>query len=64
LAKWHTGETALKVTEEALQLHGRYGSIGDYDIEQFYRDCKIVEIYEGTKEVEKTIVARTFLGKY
>jgi alkylation response protein AidB-like acyl-CoA dehydrogenase len=64
MAKWYTGETAVKVAEEALQLHGGYGFIGDYDIERFYRDCKIVEIYEGTKEVEKTIIAREFLGKY
>jgi len=64
MAKWYTGEAAVRVAEEALQLHGGYGFIGDYDIERFYRDSKIVEIYEGTKEIEKTIVARQFLGKY
>jgi alkylation response protein AidB-like acyl-CoA dehydrogenase len=64
MAKWYTGETAVRVTEEALQLHGGYGFIGDYNIERFYRDCKIVEIYEGTKEIEKTIIARKLLGKY
>jgi alkylation response protein AidB-like acyl-CoA dehydrogenase len=64
MAKWYTGETAVRVTEEALQLHGGYGFIGDYNIERFYRDCKIVEIYEGTKEVEKTIIARELLGRY
>ncbi|HUL31185.1 MAG TPA: acyl-CoA dehydrogenase family protein [Thermodesulfobacteriota bacterium] len=64
MAKWYTGETAVKVAEEALQLHGGYGFIGDYDIERFYRDSKIVEIYEGTKEIEKTIIARELLGKY
>jgi len=64
MAKWFTGETAAKVAEEALQLHGGYGYIGDYNIERFYRDSKIVEIYEGTKEIEKIIVARHVLGKY
>jgi alkylation response protein AidB-like acyl-CoA dehydrogenase len=64
MAKWFTGETAVRVAEEALQLHGGYGFIGDYNIERFYRDSKVVEIYEGTKEIEKTIVAREFLGKY
>jgi acyl-CoA dehydrogenase len=64
MAKWYTGETAVRVAEEALQLHGGYGFIGDYDIERFYRDSKIVEIYEGTKEIEKTIIARDLLGKY
>jgi hypothetical protein len=64
MAKWFTGETAVRVTDEALQLHGGYGFIGDYAIERFYRDAKIVEIYEGTKEIEKIIVARALLGRY
>src|SRR4030043_1220890 len=64
MAKWYAGETAVRVAEEAVQLHGGYGFIGDYNIERFYRDSKIVEIYEGTKEMEKTIIARELLGKY
>jgi len=64
MAKWFTGETAVKAAEEALQLHGGYGYMGDYNIERFYRDSKIVEIYEGSKEIEKTIIARELLGKY
>jgi len=64
MAKWFTGETAVHAADEALQLHGGYGYIADYDIERFYRDSKIVEIYEGTKEVEKIIIARKLLGKY
>src|SRR4030066_244722 len=64
MAKWYTGETAVRVAEEALQLHGGYGFIGDYNIERFYRDSKIVEIYEGTKEIEKLVIARALLGKY
>jgi alkylation response protein AidB-like acyl-CoA dehydrogenase len=64
MAKWYTGETAVRVTDEALQLHGGYGFIGDYNIERFYRDSKVVEIYEGTKEIEKMVIARVLLGKY
>lgn len=64
MAKWYTAETAVRVAEESLQLHGGYGYIGDYNIERFYRDSKILEIYEGTKEIEKMIIARRFLGKY
>jgi alkylation response protein AidB-like acyl-CoA dehydrogenase len=64
MAKWFTGEVAVRVAEEALQLHGGYGFIGDYTIERFYRDSKIVEIYEGTKEIEKIIIARALLGRY
>ena len=63
MAKWIAGEIGVKVTNDALQLHGGYGYIADYDIERFYRDAKIVEIYEGTKEIEKNTIARELLGK-
>jgi acyl-CoA dehydrogenase len=63
MAKWLAGEVGVKVANEALQLHGGYGYIADYDIERFYRDAKIVEIYEGTKEIEKNTIARELLGK-
>jgi acyl-CoA dehydrogenase len=61
MAKWFAGQTAVRVADEALQIHGGYGFIGEYDIERFYRDAKIIEIYEGTKEIEKTIIARGIL---
>jgi acyl-CoA dehydrogenase len=51
------------VTNEALQLHGGYGYIAEYDVQRFYRDAKIVEIYEGSKEVEKAVIARELLKK-
>ncbi|PLX40046.1 MAG: acyl-CoA dehydrogenase [Deltaproteobacteria bacterium] len=63
MAKWTAGETGVRVTDEALQLHGGYGYLAEYDIERFYRDAKIVELYEGTKEVEKQVIARVILGK-
>jgi acyl-CoA dehydrogenase len=63
MAKWYAGETGVYVTNEALQLHGGYGYINDYNIERFYRDAKIVEIYEGTKEVEKSIIGNELLGR-
>lgn len=63
MAKWYGGETGVYVTNEALQLHGGYGYIVDYDIQRFYRDAKIVEIYEGSKEVEKAVIARELLKK-
>jgi len=63
IAKYLAGEVGVKVANEALQLHGGYGYIADYDIERFYRDAKIVEIYEGTKEIEKNTIARELLGK-
>lgn len=63
MAKWYSGETAVYVTNEALQLHGGYGYIAEYDIQRFYRDAKIVEIYEGSKEVEKAVIANELLKK-
>jgi alkylation response protein AidB-like acyl-CoA dehydrogenase len=62
MAKWFAGEMAVRVVDEALQLHGGYGYIDEYDVQRFYRDAKILEIYEGTKEMEKTIVAQGLLG--
>jgi acyl-CoA dehydrogenase len=61
MAKWLAGETGVRVTEEAVQIHGGYGYIDEYKVQRIYRDAKIVEIYEGTKEIEKIIVARSLL---
>jgi alkylation response protein AidB-like acyl-CoA dehydrogenase len=58
MAKWYAGEVGVKVVDEALQLHGGYGYIDEYDISRFYRDAKIVEIYEGVKAVEKLVIGR------
>ncbi len=63
MAKWFAGETAVYVANEALQLHGGYGYIAEYDIQRFYRDAKIVEIYEGSKEVEKAVIASELLKR-
>jgi alkylation response protein AidB-like acyl-CoA dehydrogenase len=61
MAKWFSGKTAVYCADEALQMHGGYGYIDEYKVQRLYRDAKILEIYEGTKEVEKTIVARSVL---
>lgn len=58
MAKYYSGETAVWVCDKALQLHGGYGYIDEYDVQRFYRDAKILEIYEGAKEAEKMIIAR------
>lgn len=63
MAKLYACRVAVEVVDEALQLHGGYGYFDDYDIERFYRAAKVLEIYEGTKEVEKMIIAREILGK-
>ncbi|OPY80485.1 MAG: Acyl-CoA dehydrogenase [Syntrophorhabdus sp. PtaU1.Bin058] len=63
MAKWYAGDTAVYVTNEALQLHGGYGYIAEYDIQRFYRDAKIVEIYEGSREVEKAVIGSELLKR-
>jgi alkylation response protein AidB-like acyl-CoA dehydrogenase len=63
MAKWFAGDTAVYVTNEALQLHGGYGYIAEYDVQRYYRDAKIVEIYEGSKEVEKAVIATELLKR-
>lgn len=62
MAKWWAGNVAVKIVDEALQLHGGYGYIDDYPIERFYRAAKVMEIYEGTKEIEKMLIGRRILG--
>jgi butyryl-CoA dehydrogenase len=56
-------ETAQKVIDRALQLHGGYGYCKEYDIERYYRDIRITRIYEGTNEIQKNIIARDVLKK-
>jgi len=64
MAKWYCGEVAVKVADEAIQCHGGYGVLQEYDVEHYWRDAKVIEIFEGTKEIEKLIIARKILGKY
>jgi len=63
IAKLFAGEVGVSVTNDALQLHGGYGYLAEYDISRYYRDAKIVEIYEGAREIEKITIAREILGR-
>jgi len=63
MAKWYAANVAVHAADEALQMHGGYGYMGEYEISRFYRDAKILEIYEGTKEIEKELVARSLLRR-
>lgn len=62
MAKWYSAEMAVRCADEGLQMHGGYGYIDEYKVQRLYRDAKILEIYEGTKEMEKTIIARGLLA--
>jgi butyryl-CoA dehydrogenase len=56
-AKLFTSEMAQRVTNKALQIHGGYGYTKEYNVERFFRDARILEIYEGTSEVQKMVIA-------
>jgi acyl-CoA dehydrogenase len=63
MAKWWASYVAVKVVDEALQLHGGYGYLDDYPIERYYRAAKLLEVYEGTKEIQKMTIGRRILGR-
>ena len=58
VAKLFSSEAAMKITTDAIQIHGGYGYIEDYHVERFFRDAKILEIGEGTSEVQRIIISR------
>ncbi len=58
MAKYFASESAVDVCNEAVQVHGGYGYTTDFPVERFYRDAKILTIYEGTSEIQKEIIAR------
>ena len=60
-AKLFAAEVAMEVTTKAVQLHGGYGYIREYDVERMMRDAKITEIYEGTSEVQRMVISGTLL---
>jgi butyryl-CoA dehydrogenase len=61
MAKLFAAEMAMKVTTDAVQVHGGYGFIKDYEVERFFRDAKITAIYEGTSQIQKLVIAREVL---
>jgi alkylation response protein AidB-like acyl-CoA dehydrogenase len=63
MAKMFAARTAVEVCDEAIQLLGGYGYMTEYEVERFYRDAKITEIYEGTKEIQKNTIASAVIGR-
>ena len=61
MAKLFASEMAVKVADQALQIHGGYGFIKDYPVEKFYRDVKLCTIGEGTSEIQRLVIARQLL---
>jgi alkylation response protein AidB-like acyl-CoA dehydrogenase len=62
MAKLFASETAMRVTTDAIQVHGGYGFIKEYQVERHFRDAKITQIYEGTSQIQKLVVARHLLA--
>ena len=63
MAKMYAGRVAVEVAQEAVQIHGGYGYMLEYEVERFYRDARITEIYEGTREIQKNTIAGAVIGK-
>ncbi len=61
MAKLFASEMAMRVTTEAIQIHGGYGYIREYEVERFFRDAKVLEIGEGTSEIQRMVIARNIL---
>jgi butyryl-CoA dehydrogenase len=64
LAKWHASEAATHCANLAIQVHGGYGYMSEYHVERYWRDARICEIYEGTTEVQKMVVAAQVLKEH
>ena len=62
-AKLYASEMAERVCSHAIQIHGGYGYLADYDVERYYRDARITQIYEGTNEIQRLVIARELLER-
>ena len=63
MAKVFASEMANKTAYQALQIHGGYGYIQDYPVERYYRDARVFTLYEGTSEIQRTVIAKHVIGK-
>jgi alkylation response protein AidB-like acyl-CoA dehydrogenase len=63
MAKWFPARVAIRASDEAIEILGGHGCMVDNEVERFYRDARVLEIYEGTREIHKNTVARFLLGK-
>ena len=61
MAKYYSSEVAVKVSTDAVQIHGGYGYTKDFPVERFYRDSKLCTIGEGTSEIQKMVIAKQIL---
>jgi len=63
MAKLYCSTTATRITNKAVQIHGGYGYSKEYDVERYFRDAKVTEIYEGTSEIQRMVISRAVLNQ-
>ena len=63
MAKCFAADTAVKVATDAVQIFGGYGYTREYPVERFMRDAKITQIYEGTQQIQRIVIARAMVGR-
>jgi alkylation response protein AidB-like acyl-CoA dehydrogenase len=63
LAKYFAAETAMWVTTQAVQIHGGYGYVKEYQVERLMREAKLTQIYEGTSEIQQIVISRALLNQ-
>ena len=61
MAKGFSSEAAMRISTEAVQIHGGYGFVKEYHVERLMRDAKITQIYEGTSEIQRIVISRSIL---
>ncbi len=64
MAKLFASDLAVRASREAIQIYGGYGYLRDYPVEKLYRDAKITEIYEGTSEIQRLVIARSLQREF
>jgi len=62
MSKNFASDTAMKVTVDAIQVLGGYGYIREYPVERMMRDAKITQLYEGTNQIQRVVIANTLMG--
>jgi alkylation response protein AidB-like acyl-CoA dehydrogenase len=63
MCKLVAGDTAMRVTTDAVQVFGGYGYVDEFPVERMMRDAKITQLYEGTQQIQRLVIARALLGR-
>jgi len=64
IAKCFASDAAMRVADDAIQIFGGYGYMKDYPVEKLLRDAKLTQIYEGSNEIQRIVIARELLSRY